>query len=102
MAFDLALRDPERFAGLIGLSTWLPELLAANLPRTEAQTRLPVLQVHGTDDQQIEIERARESRDTLESFEVDLTYKEFSMGHEVRPEVLREIAIWLAEKVGNR
>lgn len=102
MAFDLVLRQPQRFAGLIGLSTWLPELLAANLPRDEAQKRLPVLQVHGTEDQQIEIARARETRDVLEGFGVDLTYREFPMGHEVRPEVLREMARWLSEKALSR
>ena len=99
MGFDLALRDPARFAGCIGLSTWLPELLAANLPRVTAQESFPVLLLHGTEDAQIEIDKARESRRVLEDMGVDLTYQEFSMGHEIRPEVLRVLGRWLEEKV---
>lgn len=99
MAFDLVLRDPRRFAGIVALSTWLPELLAANLPRIETPKRLPVLMAHGTEDPQIEVARARESRRTLEDFAVDLTYKEYSMGHEIRPEVLRDIEGFLRAKV---
>ena len=99
MAIDLALRDPERFAGLIVLSSWLPEILAANLPRTPAHEGFPVLMVHGTEDQQIEVDRARTSRQTLEDFGVDLAYHEFAMGHEIRPEALRVIRRWVEDEL---
>ena len=98
MGFDLALRQPERFAGLIVLSSWLPELLASNLPQRPAQRDFPVLMVHGTDDQQISVDRARESRRALARFEVSLTYEEFAMGHEIRPEALRTIDRWLRDE----
>ncbi len=99
MAFDLALRAPQRFAGVVALSSWLPEILAANLPRMDAQKGFPVLVLHGTQDDKIPIDRARESRDALETFGVDLTYQEFAMGHEIRPEVLRVLNRWLVDKV---
>ena len=75
------------------------EILAANLPQVPAHEGFPVLVVHGTEDQQIEIGRARESRQALERFGVDLAYHEFDMGHEIRPEALRTIQRWLQEKV---
>ncbi len=99
MAFDLALREPQRYAGVVALSSWLPEILAANLPQMDAQKGFPVLMLHGTQDQQIEIARARESRDLLQKFGVDLTYQEFEMGHEIRPEALRVLNQWLSDKV---
>lgn len=95
MGYELALRRPERFRGLIALSSLLPDVLASNLPQTDEQQGFPVLVVHGTEDQQIEVDRARESRRTLERFGVDLTYRELAMGHEIRPEALRVIADWL-------
>ena len=34
MAYDLVLRDPERFCGLIALSSWYPDLVSQNDPET--------------------------------------------------------------------
>jgi phospholipase/carboxylesterase len=102
MAIDLALRAADRFAGLVVLSSWMPEILAANLPETAAQKGFPVLLVHGTEDPQVEIARARESRPIFERFGVDLTYHEFAMGHEIRSDALTAIVRWLQEKVLDR
>ena len=99
MGYDLALRYPERFRGLAALSTWMPPALAESLPKGEATRGFPVLVVHGTEDPLVEIQRGRDSRDRLEEFGVDLTYHEFPMGHEIRPEALRELDRWLVEKL---
>jgi phospholipase/carboxylesterase len=102
MAYDLALRDPDRFAGLAALSSWFPGLLAETLPRTKTHEGFPVLVVHGTRDPMLEVERGRESRELLRPFGVSLTYREFDMGHEIRPEALRVILKWLDEKAFAR
>jgi phospholipase/carboxylesterase len=57
-----------------------------------------MLVVHGTEDPMIPVERARESRDALIRLGVGLTYREFEMGHEIRPEALRDLVRWLDEK----
>jgi phospholipase/carboxylesterase len=98
MAFDLALRDPGRFAGVGVLSSWFPKPLAADLPKVPAHEGFPVLLVHGTEDCMLEVEKARESRELLRPFGVTLTYREFEMGHEIRPEALRVVLKWLDEK----
>jgi phospholipase/carboxylesterase len=98
MAYELALRDPGRFAGLAALSSWFPVPLAEDLPKLPEHDGLPVLIVHGTRDAMLEIERARESRELLRPFGVALTYREFDMGHEIRPDALRVILRWLDEK----
>jgi len=98
MAYDLALRDPAGFSGLIALSTWLPGLLIDDLPRLPEQERLPVLVIHGTADTMVDVEQARESREALRRFGVGITYREFEMGHEIRPDALRVILRWLEER----
>jgi phospholipase/carboxylesterase len=98
MAYDLALRDPGRFSGVGALSSWFPELLAEDLPKNPALEGFPVLIVHGTEDTSLEVEKARESRELLRPFGVTLTYREFEMGHEIRPEALRVVMRWLDEK----
>ncbi|MFL6196689.1 MAG: alpha/beta hydrolase [Thermoanaerobaculia bacterium] len=98
MAYDLALRQPSRFAGVAALSSWFPPPLAEDLPKLPEQEGFPVLIVHGTRDDRIDVERARESREALRPYGVAITYREFEMGHEIRPEALRVILQWLNEK----
>lgn len=102
MGYDLALREPARFAGLAALSTWLPTPLVEDLPKTPEQVEFPVLVIHGTRDYTLEVERARESRESLRSFEVALTYREFDMGHEINQEALQVILRWLDERAFKR
>ncbi len=98
MAFDLALRDPARYAGLAALSTWFAEPLAAAIPKLPEHERLPTLMIHGTRDVVIEVERARASRERLRTFDVALQYREVEMGHEINAETLRTFDRWLKEK----
>ena len=99
MAYDLALRDPGRFAGLAALSAWLPKPLSDSIPLLPEHAGMPVLVQHGTADPMIEVARARESRDLLAARGVGLTYREYEMGHEIRPEALRDLVGWLEDKV---
>lgn len=99
MAYALALRDPARYAGLAALSSWLPGPLAASMPRMPEHEMLPVLVQHGTSDPMIPVDRARESRDALRGLGVSLAYSEYEMGHEIRPEALRDLLTWLEDKV---
>ena len=99
MAYDLFLRQPERFVGLAALSSWLPPELAAAAPPGEAHRGRPVLVMHGSDDPMIPIDRARESRDALLPYGVSVTHREFEMGHEISPDALRTLVEWMEQKV---
>ena len=99
MAYELALRDPERFAGLVALSSWLPDPLAASLPRGGALESLPAFVSHGTRDPMIPVAMGRESRDRLVTLGVPTAYREYEMEHEIRPEGLRDLVRWLDDKV---
>lgn len=98
MAYELALREPARFAGLAALSSRFPEELAAMLPKLREQEGFPVLVLHGTRDTMISVEDARSSREALRPFGVTLTYREFDMGHEISPLALRVLLQWLDDK----
>lgn len=98
MAYELALREPERFAGLLALSSWFPEPLANLLPKLPGHEEFPVLVIHGTRDSAIPVERAREAREALRSYGVALMYREFDMAHEISRDALRVILRWLDER----
>ncbi len=98
MAYDLFLREPERFAALIALSSWLPAEIATVGVESAELASHPVLVMHGTRDPMIDVERARESRTRLIQLGASLTYREYDMGHEIAPEALRDLVTWLDEK----
>ena len=100
LAYSLALTNPERFAGLAALSTWLPRELVPRLTISDAVQSLPTLIQHGTQDPQIEVDRARDSVARLRDLKVPLIFKEYEMGHEIRPKGLYDLSVWLEENVG--
>ena len=100
MAYEWALSEPERFAGVIALSTWLPEPLASAIGERPGQAELPILVLHGTDDQVVSVDMARASRERLRDFGVQLMYRELPMGHEVSRDALELIVGWMGERIG--
>ena len=99
MASLVALSDPARYAGLLAMSSWLPAEIAEKLEPVPAHERLPTLLTHGSEDPMIPIDRAYASRDALLRLRVPVAFREYPMGHEIRPEALRDIVRWLEEKV---
>lgn len=99
MAYDLVLSEPERFAGLVALSSWLPEPLDQGIPANEALQNFPALVMHGSQDPMIPVARAQDSRQRLMARGLNVHYREFPMQHEINPDALREMVLWLEEKV---
>ena len=99
MAYSLALSNPERFAALAVLSSWLPTELISVLSIGEPVQSLPTLVQHGSQDQLIEVQRARDSAEKLRALRVPLTYREYDMGHEITPRSLSDLSTWLDETV---
>jgi phospholipase/carboxylesterase len=99
MSASVALTRPELFAGAVLMSgRILPEirpLIASN----EELSGFPFLVVHGTADMVLPITYGRASREFLSSLPVDLTYHEYTMGHEVTQESLSDVTAWLTEQL---
>jgi phospholipase/carboxylesterase len=102
VAYSLALSTPDRFAALVALSSWLPPELVPHLSLGNSARALPTLVQHGTQDSIIEVERARQSVETLRQAQIPLTYREYEMGHEIRPRSLSDLSAWLDEKLLSR
>ena len=99
MAYTMALSEPERFAALIALSTWLPTEILENVEDRAALQQLPTLIQHGSRDEMIEADRARRSVELLREQRVPLTYREYEMGHEINSQSLTDLVQWLQDKV---
>ncbi|RZI41170.1 alpha/beta hydrolase [Herbaspirillum sp. HC18] len=95
MTLQTGLRHPEKLAGLLGLSGYLP--IHATVPgeRHTANHGTPIFLVHGVDDPIIPIERAKQSRDILQSLGYEVEWHEYPMPHSVCMEELDDISAWL-------
>ena len=99
MAYSLALSEPERFAALVAISSWLPPALLEILPDSPASEQLPTLIQHGSHDELVDVGRARQSVETLRSVRIPVTYREYEIGHEISAKSLTDLSAWLQEKV---
>jgi phospholipase/carboxylesterase len=94
MAGALALLEPERVAGAIMVSGYLPPG-GEHRYRGQEATGHPFFQAHGTLDSVVPLVAARQTRDYLRAHTaVDLTYREYAIGHTVSMEELLDLAGW--------
>ena len=95
MALQTGLRHPERLAGLLVLSSFLPlaHLLAAEV--SAANRDVPIFMAHGTHDPMIPLDRARESRDRLLALGYRVEWHEYPMPHAVSADEIRDVSAWL-------
>src|SRR5437762_659108 len=69
IALQTALRYPERLAGVLALSTYLPQAASLQSERSPANQGIPIFMAHGRYDDIIPPRRAEESRKLLRSEE---------------------------------
>lgn len=95
IALHTALRYPQRLAGVMGLSTYLPlkTLLAAEA--NPANADLPVFLAHGTYDSVISLEVARASAELLRQRGYPVTWVAYPMAHSVCMEEIGDIRRFL-------
>ncbi|MFZ0889319.1 MAG: alpha/beta fold hydrolase [Candidatus Binataceae bacterium] len=99
MVYKLGLREPQKFAAMVAISSWFPPQLASQLATSDSLAQLPTLIQHGRADDLIDIARARESVEALRALKVPLTYREYDCGHEITGEGLADLSQFLSEKV---
>jgi phospholipase/carboxylesterase len=99
MTYRFGLSAPERFAAIVALSTWLPTAFLDQRPPVEASTHPPLFIQHGTRDELVSVERARQSVQALRPLGVPVTYREYDMGHEINAPSLTDLSAWLQERV---
>lgn len=101
MSLSLMLAHPSKVAGVVAMSGRLPADALAGLAEPDALVGLPVFVTHGIYDPVLPVESGREIRDRLSSLPVELTYREYPMGHEVSLESLRDVARWLTDTLAS-
>jgi phospholipase/carboxylesterase len=95
IALEAGLRYPERLAGIMALSTYLP--LAAKLEaEASAQNKdVPIFFAHGSHDPVIPLPMAVASRDKLRELGYNVDWHEYPMQHSVCMAEVADISAWL-------
>jgi len=99
IALHVALRHEEPLAGVIALSSYLPEVSAREAELSAANRRAPIFQGHGTEDPLVPLERGEQARDRLRTLGHPVTWKTYPMEHSVCPEEIDDVGGWLRERV---
>jgi phospholipase/carboxylesterase len=106
IALHTALRHPQRLAGLMALSTWLPlgdQFVAEVVENPASQPRdLPVLMAHGSFDPMLPVSMGQQSRAALQSAGYTVEWHEYPMAHAVCAEEIVVIRNWLVQVFRSR
>ena len=95
LSYAVALSYPEKIKNVIALSGYLnPDLLVSGYEKKDF-SHLKMFASHGTVDQVIPVEWARKAPDVLKSLGIDVTYKEYPIGHGVSPQNFYDFKNWL-------
>lgn len=97
MALLTGLRHGQRLAGIAGLSGYLPLAAATAAERSDANAVTPIFMGHGQQDDIVDIERGRASRDQLQSLGYAVQWHEYPMGHSVSAAEVADLHRWLLQ-----
>ena len=99
IALQAALRHPERLAGVLALSTYLPLASKLAAERSPANADLPIFMAHGRYDDVIPPARAEQSARALAELGYPVEWATYSMPHSVCAEEIAHIAEFLVRNL---
>jgi phospholipase/carboxylesterase len=97
IVLQTALRYPERLAGVVALSTYLPLASTLAAERSEANRDIPIFMGHGQYDELIPLVRARASREVLEKLGYKIEWHEYPMPHSVCAPEIADLSAFLSK-----
>jgi phospholipase/carboxylesterase len=101
VAYTTALTHPEKLAGLIALSTYIPSPALLTAESAEANRNIPIFAAHGTSDDVVSPALGMAARDLLLERGYAVDWHEYPMPHSVCLEEVWAIGRWLGEQMAN-
>jgi len=95
MTLLAGLRAPQRLAGLLGLSGYLPLAATTAAERSPANRDVPVFLGHGRMDSVVPIARGIATRDALVELGHPMEWHEYPIQHSVSQEEIADVEAWL-------
>lgn len=95
LSYAVALSYPEKVQRVVAMSGYLDTEIATEDYYKNDFTNLKIFASHGTVDQVIPVDWARNSIPKLKLLDIDVIYKEYPVGHGVAPQNFFDFKNWL-------
>jgi phospholipase/carboxylesterase len=95
MTLLAGLRAPQRLAGLVGLSGYLPLAAHTAAEASQASQGLPIFLAHGTQDGVVNVARGAHAREVLQQLSSPVSWHTYAMGHTVCAQEVADLNAWL-------
>ena len=92
------LRWEGPLGGVLALSTYAPTF-SDDMHLSASQQRIPAYCLHGQHDEVVQNPMGRTAYEHLKAQGVTATWQEYPMGHEVLPQEIKDIGVWLADRL---
>lgn len=95
LSLSVGMTHPERVAGV---GVWSGRMLRdVEKSILQSPVTVPVFWSHGTQDQVISVDQARNAWGILKAASVPIDYHEYPVGHQISNAMLQDFLIWLAK-----
>ena len=95
MTLQTGLRHPEKLAGMLCLSGYLPLATVVGNERNEVGLSTPIFMAHGRQDHVVPFLRAEQSRDALQAMGYQVEWHADQMQHSLCLEEVQDISKWI-------
>ena len=95
LALQTALRFPQKLAGVMALSSYLPLADCVAVEKNIENANLPILITHGISDKVLPLLAGEMTSKHLAELGHPVTFKTYPMAHEVCSEEIHDIVTWL-------
>ena len=99
VAYTTALTYPEKLAGVVALSTYIPAPGVLADEATDVNRAIPVFAAHGTEDDVVSLELGLAARDAVIQHGCRVQWREYSMPHSVCLEEIKAVGQWLTATI---
>ncbi|ASJ96640.1 alpha/beta hydrolase [Shewanella marisflavi] len=101
MSLFTGLRYPQRLAGIMALSCYLPTGNAMPDNLSEANRQTPLLHQHGEQDEVVPVAAGRAAFELISKTGYQSQWQTYAMGHSVLPNQLQDIGQWLTARLAE-
>jgi len=95
MALHVGLRYPDRLAGLLALSCYLPLASALGTEASPANRDVPIFWAHGLHDPMLPLAMAEQGREQIAALGYQIEWHQYPIPHSVSADEIADVARWL-------